>query len=110
MFITFLQLAFILHVTACFWYAASKGDITTNTNWITEAGLEDADLISKYTISLYWAVVTCTTVGYGDILPSNNFELFWAMVIIVFGVAVFSFILSNLASQFMEISRSNAAN
>jgi cyclic nucleotide gated channel alpha 3 len=67
-------------------------------------------VFSKYVISLYWAVVTCTTVGYGDILPSNNYELFWAMVIIVFGVAVFSYILSNLASQFMEISRSDAAN
>lgn len=47
--------------------------------------------------------------GYGDILPTNDFELFWAIVIIVFGVAVFSYMLSNLASQFIELSRSNAA-
>jgi len=47
-------------------------------------------------------------VGYGDIVPTNNFELFWAMVVIVFGVAVFSYMLSNLASQFIEIARSNA--
>ena len=60
--------------------------------------MQDASLFSKYNISLYWAVVTCTTVGYGDILPSNNFELFWAMIIIIFGVAVFSYFLSNLAS------------
>jgi hypothetical protein len=37
--ITFLWLALILHITGCFWYAASKGDITTNTNWITVAGI-----------------------------------------------------------------------
>ena len=60
--------------------------------------------------AVYWATVTCTTVGYGDILPTNEYELIWAMFIIVIGVAVFSFILSNLSSQFSEITRSNAVN
>lgn len=32
------------------------------------------------------------------------------MIIIIFGVAYFSYILSNLASQFMEISKTNANN
>jgi hypothetical protein len=37
-------------------------------------------------------------VGYGDILPVNYFELVLCLFIIVFGVAVFSYILSNLSS------------
>ena len=67
-------------------------------------------MISQYCASVYWATVTCTTVGYGDILPTNNYELLWAMMIIVFGVAIFSYILSTLSSQFSEITRSNATN
>ena len=69
-------------------------------------------LVENWTVlnTLYFSVVTLTTVGYGDILPTNNFELFWAMIIIIFGVAYFSYILSNLASQFMEISKTNANN
>jgi hypothetical protein len=105
-----VQLVFILHITGCLWYTASTGNIYTNVNWVTTNGFEDAPILSKYIVSLYWATVTCTTVGYGDILPTNNFELLWAMIIIIFGVAYFSYILSNLASQFMEISRSDAAN
>ena len=101
---------FILHVTGCFWYTASTGNIYTNVNWVTSNDLEDSPLLTKYIVSLYWATVTCTTVGYGDILPTNNYELLWAMVIIIFGVAYFSYILSNLASQFMEISKTNANN
>lgn len=60
--------------------------------------------------SLYWATVTCTTVGYGDILPTNKYELAWALAIIVFGVAIFSYFLSNMAAQFSEFSKNNAAN
>lgn len=108
--ITFFTLALILHITGCFWYGSSFGDITTNTNWVTVNELEDSGLLEKYAASLYWATVTCTTVGYGDILPTNGYELIWAMFIIVIGVAVFSYILSNLASQFSEISKSNNNN
>lgn len=67
-------------------------------------------MLTKYANSLYWATVTCTTVGYGDILPTNNFELAWAMVIIVIGVACFGYILGNLSSQFSELAKSNSSN
>ena len=67
-------------------------------------------MFEQYIASLYWATVTCTTVGYGDILPTNNYELAWAMCIIVFGVAIFSYILSDLSSKFSEITRANASN
>ena len=88
----------MLHISGCFWYTASTGNIYSNVNWVTSNDLEDSSLRTKYIVSLYWATVTCTTVGYGDILPTNNFELFWAMIIIIFGVGYFSVILSDLSS------------
>ena len=104
--LTIFQLIFVLHITGCFWYNASIGNfLVSNKNWVTENELQDSDLLVKYATSMYWAIVTCTTVGYGDILPTNKYELVWAMVIIVFGVAIFSYYLSNLSSQFMEILR-----
>jgi len=58
--------------------------------------------------AVYWATMTSTTVGYGDILPTNYFELVWAMIIIIFGVAAFGYILSNLSSSFVEITKGNS--
>ena len=104
------MLTYILHLTACFWFASSKGDIYHWGNWVTLGELKDSGIITQYIASFYWATVTCTTVGYGDILPTNEYELVWAMVIIVFGVAFFSFILSDLSSKFSEITRAAHSN
>lgn len=39
-------------------------------------------------ISVYWAIVTMTTVGYGDIAPSTDVGRFVAAIIMLFGYAV----------------------
>ena len=57
----------------------------------------------KFVTSVYWATVTCTTVGYGDITPTNNYELIWAMIIIIVGVCVFSYFLGDLSSNFSDL-------
>jgi len=38
--------------------------------------------------SIYWAIVTLTTVGYGDIAPQTNFGQFVAAVIMIMGYVV----------------------
>lgn len=38
--------------------------------------------------SIYWAIVTITTVGYGDISPSTNLGQFLAAIIMLLGYAV----------------------
>jgi len=38
--------------------------------------------------SIYWAIVTMTTVGYGDISPSTNLGQFFAAVVMILGYAV----------------------
>lgn len=54
--------------------------------------------------------MTCTTTGYGDIVPTNGYEMAWGMIIIVIGAAVFSFVLGDLSSQFSELTRSSRAH
>lgn len=91
-------MAFILQLSGCCWRMIGHFNLTENKNWLRKEGIQDAPLSEVYVTSMYWAVVTCCTVGYGDIVPVNGFELFWGMVIICFGVAVFSFVLGDLAS------------
>ena len=38
--------------------------------------------------SIYWAIVTLTTVGYGDITPQTNFGQFLSSIVMIMGYAV----------------------
>jgi voltage-gated potassium channel len=38
--------------------------------------------------SMYWAIVTLTTVGYGDIAPTSNFGQFVAAIIMLMGYSI----------------------
>jgi hypothetical protein len=99
----------ILHIIGCFWAAAPDFNIETNDSWMIEHGINNDGLGIRYLSSLYWAVVTCTTVGYGDILPTNNWEMGLAIIIIIGGVAMFSYILGDLSTQFADITKSATA-
>ena len=48
---------------------------------------------------LYFALTTLSTVGYGDYHPLSNIEMLFACIIMMGGVAFFSYIMGN----FLEI-------
>ena len=58
--------------------------------------------LHSYTDALYWALVTVSTVGYGDIAPVTDIGKIVSMFGIVFGIAMISFVTSVMVSAFSE--------
>lgn len=54
--------------------------------------------------SMYWAVVTLTTVGYGDIAPASTFGRFMASLLMIMGYAIIAVPTGIITS---ELTRSN---
>lgn len=75
------------HVLACTWYfLADIRDLGPDT-WAWTFRLDDPDetFTHKYVISVYWAFVTITTVGYGDIVPANDTERIFVIFCVFIG-------------------------
>jgi voltage-gated potassium channel len=59
---------------------------------------EDWSLIE----SLYFSVVTLTTVGYGDLTPSSDYARIFTIIYIFIGVGVLVLFLSSLARHYIS--------
>jgi len=57
--------------------------------------------------SIYWAVVTLTTVGYGDISPQTGIGMFFASVVMVMGYAIIAVPTGIMTVELSNINRKN---
>jgi voltage-gated potassium channel len=68
--------------------------------YLLEFGINDK--VNSYLDTIYWALVTISTVGYGDISPITDMGKILSMFGIVFGIAMISFVTSVMVSAFSE--------
>lgn len=76
------------------------------TSWINALGIDDESIATRYIAACYWAVVTISTVGYGDITPTNETEVIVTIFLVFIGVSVYSYIISRLTSIFAIVNNS----
>jgi CRP-like cAMP-binding protein len=83
------SIVIIVHIAACFWYFV--GNIQSgNRNWLSLGHFNDEPLMDKYVVSVYFAIQTFTTVGYGDIPSVTTPEIFMRIVLMFVGTIVYS--------------------
>jgi voltage-gated potassium channel len=58
--------------------------------------------IGSFLDAIYWAVITITTVGFGDITPQTSEGRFVTMFLIVGGIAIISFMTSIITTSMTE--------
>ncbi|HTO94737.1 MAG TPA: cyclic nucleotide-binding domain-containing protein [Bacteroidota bacterium] len=69
------------------------------TGWMALRGIPPgAQAGTLYLRSLYWCISTITTIGYGDITPSSNAQMLYAIVVMIFGVGMYGYVIANIAT------------
>ena len=76
--------------------------------YLVEGGRNEA--FSSIPQSIYWAVVTLTTVGYGDITPTTGLGRFFSALVMILGYAVIAVPTGIVSVGLMESQKSVSVN
>ncbi|KAL5675875.1 hypothetical protein ACJX0J_012006, partial [Zea mays] len=103
------------HTAACAFYylATTLPPAREGGTWIGSlalgdaryAGFREVGLLTRYVTSLYLAVVTMATVGYGDIHAVNPREMAFTAVYISFSILLSAYLVGNMTALIVRGSR-----
>ena len=104
----------MVHLLGCFWfYVASESLAAGETiTWVIaydEEVATNGPVNIQYLYSVYWALTTLSTVGYGDITPTNNIERSYCFFAMLVGAMMFGYMMSTIGSMVTTMDRQAAA-
>ncbi|PWA41543.1 Ankyrin repeat-containing protein [Artemisia annua] len=103
------------HTAACIFYylATTLPASQEGYTWIgslklgdySYSNFRDIDLLKRYVTSLYFAIITMTTVGYGDIHAVNVREMIFVMVYVSFDMVLAAYLVGNITALVVRGSK-----
>ena len=69
-----------------------------------ELPLNEMAIGDAYVVSIYWAVTTMSTIGYGDIKSITNLERFVSIVTMLCGSVIFGVVVSGMQALMDQIN------
>ncbi|XP_020270421.1 potassium channel KOR1-like [Asparagus officinalis] len=103
------------HTAACIFYylATTLPESMEGYTWIGSLKLgdysyshfRDIDLGKRYLTSLYFAIVTMATVGYGEIHAVNTREMIFIMIYVSFDMILGAYLIGNMTALIVKGSR-----
>ncbi|KAF5749903.1 STELAR K+ outward rectifier isoform 2 [Tripterygium wilfordii] len=103
------------HTAACIFYflATTLPESEEGYTWIgslklgdySYSSFRDIDMWKRYTTSLYFAIVTMATVGYGDIHAVNMREMVFIMAYVSFDMILGAYLIGNMTALIVKGSK-----
>ena len=115
------KICFLAHGLGCFWYGVHlvvasgyvDGGEAALTTWAYtydngRPATSETPLQIRYLYAVYWSVTTLTTVGYGDVTPTNSYERLFALCTMLVSAVLFGMLISNIGTLVASMDRQAA--
>mmetsp|Transcript_64725 Transcript_64725/g.204358 ORF Transcript_64725/g.204358 Transcript_64725/m.204358 type:complete len:1065 (-) Transcript_64725:60-3254(-) len=100
---------FLTHIMGCGFHLVQvleKGDgvdpedTIGRTNWVLYYSFVDetSSVWSRYMLSMYWSTATLTTLGYGDVVPTTDWERAYCLMAAVIGASMYGYVIGGVSS------------
>ena len=116
-----VRLMFMVHMLGCFWFyvGIQSMEAGEEVSWISSyddgKALDGCDeptvgcnVYRQYIYSIYWSLTTLTTVGYGDIVPTNMPERIYCLFAMLMGAMMFGYMMSTIGSMVTTMDKQAA--
>ncbi|XP_052208872.1 potassium channel KAT3 isoform X2 [Diospyros lotus] len=92
--------AFTVHSAGCFYFWLATHYKTPANTWIGAhvSHFENRSIWLGYTYSIYWSIVTLTTVGYGDLHAENTGEKIFNIFYMLFNIGLTAYLIGNMTN------------
>jgi potassium voltage-gated channel Eag-related subfamily H protein 7 len=84
----------VVHIFGCIWHGIAF--YNSSYSWLDAYDMRNKPNVSRYNVAIYWATMTMTTVGYGDITGKNDLELLVNNLTMFFGSIVFAYSVNSI--------------
>lgn len=101
----FVMIIFLAHWGACAWHLSSSLVTDEVDNWVWAYGIQGESALTKYCTAFYWATMSITTIGYGDVVASTSTEQLFAILFMLVGGGVYAYVVGGICGIFASLNQ-----
>ena len=93
-----------LNFTSCIFIFLGRNIINS---WIFLNELETKSFIDIYICSVYYLIMTVTTVGYGDVIGKSISEIIFQIIMVIAGTCIYSWLITSVSNYVKKMNEKN---
>lgn len=100
-----IMIFFIVHLMACGLFVIAEIEDAGPDNWVYANELENRGTGAKYITGFYWACMTVSTIGYGDVGIITEGEKVYASFCMMAGASLYAYVVGAICGILAEVDK-----
>ncbi|EAR96163.2 cation channel family protein (macronuclear) [Tetrahymena thermophila SB210] len=96
---------YFAHLFTCLWNYVGIKELDQNEGWMVTYSYQNETVGSRYIQIFYYAIVTMTTIGYGDFTAQTKLEKFLMIFIAFFSCGIFGYTINSIGNILQDFKQ-----